>query len=260
MGVKVVQRIHAKHQVTHSLRIPLATAVSTPQLLESIAKVAEDPIAMELPRAVWSVPDQLQLPIAGLSLKTSAQENAATQLLQQLDLGSIMRDIEISLNEDLVSSKGKKGRREQADNREENERDKSVISASLFGTDGNSTTDIVGQVTPSPAEPTGALDLPTNSREVAQLSRSPMITLRELNGHPNLRLRRNVRLYCNVIERRPFLRELRRRIFEIFGLAGFIPAVLREELPLHGVVMSTTSLPPPSHKPSPWMEAHGTLA
>lgn len=70
--------------MTHILRIPFATAQSTPQFLNSIARVAEDPITSALPRAAWSVPGEINFNITALSLKTPAQLEAAIQLLKDM--------------------------------------------------------------------------------------------------------------------------------------------------------------------------------
>ncbi|KAI4188324.1 MAG: hypothetical protein LQ346_005336 [Caloplaca aetnensis] len=69
--------------ITHFLRIPFATTESIPQLLSSLGNVAQDPIASALPRTAWSAPDQVHFTIGGLSLKTPARIEAATQLLTE---------------------------------------------------------------------------------------------------------------------------------------------------------------------------------
>lgn len=70
------------HGTTHFLRIPLATTRSTRQLQRSIQRVAEDPGAAALPRVAWHVPDEINIPIASVSLKTPSRIGAAIQLLE----------------------------------------------------------------------------------------------------------------------------------------------------------------------------------
>lgn len=74
----------AKFGITHFLRIPFATTQSTPQLLESVQQVSEDPITAVLPRAAWSVPDEIHCSMGPLSLKTPARVKAASDLLLEL--------------------------------------------------------------------------------------------------------------------------------------------------------------------------------
>lgn len=78
-----------KHGLTHFLRIPFATSISTPLLQKSIQQVARDPIAAALPQTAWSYPTQVHFTIILLSLKTPDPVNAAVQLLQKLNMAQI---------------------------------------------------------------------------------------------------------------------------------------------------------------------------
>ena len=73
-----------EYGITHILRIPFATAKSTPQLLRSIERVAQDPIASALPRLAWNSPDEVHLVTKSLSLKTPSCIKAATRLLNEV--------------------------------------------------------------------------------------------------------------------------------------------------------------------------------
>ena len=95
LNMGVVQRVgvsmsKGKYGLTHFLRIPLATAKSTPQLLASIDRIATDPITSAFPPAAWSSPDQIYLSIGCLSLKTPARVAAAVELLRRLDIPAII--------------------------------------------------------------------------------------------------------------------------------------------------------------------------
>lgn len=75
--------------LTHFLRVPFATSISTAQLKQSIEEVARDPIAAAMPRIAWNDPDRMHFVIAVLNLKSPDRVNAAVQLLQDLDLTQI---------------------------------------------------------------------------------------------------------------------------------------------------------------------------
>ncbi|CAL8579788.1 hypothetical protein XPA_005519 [Xanthoria parietina] len=73
-----------EHGITHFLRIPFTTAKSTPQLLRSIERVAQDPIASALPRLAWNSPDEVHFATGLLSLKTPSCKKTATRLLNDV--------------------------------------------------------------------------------------------------------------------------------------------------------------------------------
>jgi hypothetical protein len=79
----------AKHGLTHFLRVPFATSISTPLLQKSILEIALDPIAAALPQIAWNNPSQVHFTITALSLKKPDRVNAAAQLLQGLDMNQI---------------------------------------------------------------------------------------------------------------------------------------------------------------------------
>ncbi|KAL8814761.1 MAG: hypothetical protein Q9191_008522, partial [Dirinaria sp. TL-2023a] len=62
---------------------------STPQLINSLGRIAHDPIAAALPRIAWNVPDELHCGLQTLSLKTSTQLNTAVRLLEGLDMNHL---------------------------------------------------------------------------------------------------------------------------------------------------------------------------
>lgn len=76
-----------KHRITHFLRIPFATAKSTPQLRQSIDHVARDPITAALPRAAWPAPDELHYALGPLSLLKPERKERAERLLPKLGHG-----------------------------------------------------------------------------------------------------------------------------------------------------------------------------
>ncbi len=82
-----------KYKLTHFLRIPLATKVSTPQLIQSLKHVSQDPTAAALPPQVWSNLDQISCHVTSLSLPTPARVESAIRLLETLDLYKIMSEI-----------------------------------------------------------------------------------------------------------------------------------------------------------------------
>jgi len=86
----------AKHGLTHFLRVPFATSISTPLLQKSIQEIARDPIAAALPQIAWNNPSQVRFTITALSLKTPDRVNAAAQLLHGLDKTQIADQIAIS--------------------------------------------------------------------------------------------------------------------------------------------------------------------
>ncbi|KAL8992262.1 MAG: hypothetical protein Q9169_007236 [Polycauliona sp. 2 TL-2023] len=73
-----------EYGVTHFVRIPYATAESTPQIANATERLARDPIAAALPREAWCTPGQYHLSIMPLSLKTPARVDKALQLLNSL--------------------------------------------------------------------------------------------------------------------------------------------------------------------------------
>lgn len=84
-----------KHGLSHFLRVPFATSISTTQLHQSIQQIARDPIAAALPQIAWNNPGRVHCVIAVLSLKTTDRVNAAVQLLQDLDLTQISDHVAI---------------------------------------------------------------------------------------------------------------------------------------------------------------------
>ncbi|KAL8644726.1 MAG: hypothetical protein Q9226_007619 [Calogaya cf. arnoldii] len=70
--------------ITHFLRIPYATRQSRPQLFESLTRIAQDPLAVQLPTEAWHHPEQLQLEVGLLRLDSPKREAEACQLLQEI--------------------------------------------------------------------------------------------------------------------------------------------------------------------------------
>ncbi len=67
----------AKHRITHFLRIPYATAESTPQIVNAVERLAQDPITAALPRQAWLQPGRFHLGFSSLSLGTPDRVKAA---------------------------------------------------------------------------------------------------------------------------------------------------------------------------------------
>ena len=88
-----------KYGITHFLRIPFATVKSTPQLLRSVERVAQDPIASALPRLAWNTPDEVQLLTGFLSLKTPSCIDTATRLLNDVTRAYSANGLEFSASE-----------------------------------------------------------------------------------------------------------------------------------------------------------------
>ncbi|KAI4194062.1 MAG: hypothetical protein LQ350_007992 [Teloschistes chrysophthalmus] len=89
-SIRSVRELNSTQGFTHFLRIPLATAQSTPQLLKYLEQVATDPITKDLPREAWRVLDEIHFNIAPVSLPKPSHVEAAVQLLQGMDLGSML--------------------------------------------------------------------------------------------------------------------------------------------------------------------------
>lgn len=88
--------------ITHFLRIPFATPKSTPQLLQSLGQVSQDPIAAALPRAAWNTLDELPYLVGALSLLKPGRLDRAIQLLRELNMDSIARAIATTSGTDVV--------------------------------------------------------------------------------------------------------------------------------------------------------------
>lgn len=82
-----------RYGITHFLRIPFATSRSIPQLLHSLGQVAQDPIAVALPRAAWSTPDELHYSVGPLSLGKPGRLDRAIRLLRELNMDRISETI-----------------------------------------------------------------------------------------------------------------------------------------------------------------------
>lgn len=92
-----------KYGITHFLRIPFATSRSNPQLLHSLGNVAQDPIAVALPRAAWKFPDELHYFVGVLSLRKPGRLDRAIRLLRELNMDRISETIAAtSVTDDLT--------------------------------------------------------------------------------------------------------------------------------------------------------------
>jgi len=89
--------------ITHFLRIPIATPESTPQLLQSLGHVAQDPIAAALPRAAWRTPDELHYHVAPLSLLEPGRLDRAIRLLRGLNMNRISKAIAAASGTNVVN-------------------------------------------------------------------------------------------------------------------------------------------------------------
>ncbi|KAI4271096.1 MAG: hypothetical protein LQ337_006255 [Flavoplaca oasis] len=74
----------ANNRFTHFLRIPYATAESTPQIVSAVERLAKDPIAAALPRQAWLAPGQFHHNLGSLSLRTPGHVETALRILNDL--------------------------------------------------------------------------------------------------------------------------------------------------------------------------------
>ncbi|KAL8635495.1 MAG: hypothetical protein Q9228_007014, partial [Teloschistes exilis] len=80
----------SREKRTHFLRVPLARAISTPQLQKSLQQIAEDPLAANLPSAAWTSPDLIHLSFGSLMLDTPARVSKAKQVLHDIDMRALV--------------------------------------------------------------------------------------------------------------------------------------------------------------------------
>ena len=92
-----------RHGITHFLRIPFATPRSTPQFLQSLRQVSQDPIAAALPRAAWNTPNELYHSFGSLSLGKPGRLDKAIQLLRELNMDRIARAIAARSDTDAIT-------------------------------------------------------------------------------------------------------------------------------------------------------------
>lgn len=92
-----------KYGITHFLRLPFATPESTPQLLQSLRHVSQDPITAALPQAPWKTPNELHQSFGSLSLRKPGRLDRAIQLLRDLNMDRIARAIAASSDTDIVT-------------------------------------------------------------------------------------------------------------------------------------------------------------
>lgn len=90
--------------ITHFLRIPFATPESTPQFLQSLRHVSQDPIAAALPQAAWKTPNELYQSMGPLSLLKPGRLDGAIRLLRELDMDQIARAIAARSDTDIVTN------------------------------------------------------------------------------------------------------------------------------------------------------------
>ncbi|KAL8667293.1 MAG: hypothetical protein Q9202_000866 [Teloschistes flavicans] len=79
-----------KLRKTHFLRIPLATAISTPQLQKSLQQVAADRLVLRRPHIAWSSPEQVSLVLGSLVLGTKARVRKAERVLHSIDMTGLV--------------------------------------------------------------------------------------------------------------------------------------------------------------------------
>ncbi|KAL8628203.1 hypothetical protein Q9189_006095 [Teloschistes chrysophthalmus] len=91
-AMKVLTANMSKKRRTHFLRIPLTTAISTPQLQKSLQQVAEDPLTANLPPVAWSSPDQVHLSFESSVLDTPARLRKAEQILHNINMKVLVND------------------------------------------------------------------------------------------------------------------------------------------------------------------------
>ena len=93
--VSNVKRLRA----THFIRIPIATAKSTPQIRRSTEHVAQDPIASALPRFAWLGPNEMKYSLGLLSLETRSHVESAIELLNSISRSCSANGLEESAGE-----------------------------------------------------------------------------------------------------------------------------------------------------------------
>lgn len=79
-------------KITHALRIPLATAKSSPQLQRSLDKIRRDDLTRALPNPAWSQVGSLCLHIGSLSLPNQSRLTTAQGTLKNFDVASSLGD------------------------------------------------------------------------------------------------------------------------------------------------------------------------
>lgn len=77
-----------RHQITHTLRIPLMTFASRPQLQKSMERMRDDPITGALSRSAWLFGDSLTLMLGALSLPTPERLATAREALKTFRFAS----------------------------------------------------------------------------------------------------------------------------------------------------------------------------
>ena len=92
-----------RHNITHFIRIPLASPKSRSRLEKFLLRLKNDPLTSVIPYPAWMTVDSLGISLAGLSLPDSTSVYTACEILKNLDLPSKMRELpgkepEISLH------------------------------------------------------------------------------------------------------------------------------------------------------------------
>ena len=81
-----------RQQITHVLRIPVATSQSRLRLQSVIRRLRDDPLTAALPSVAWESVDSLAIHMGKLSLRDSRQIALACELLQGFDVTSCLGD------------------------------------------------------------------------------------------------------------------------------------------------------------------------
>ena len=79
-----------RQQITHVLRVPLATSRSRLRLQSVIRSLRDDPLTGALPSVAWESVDSLAIHVGKLSLRDSRQIALACELLQGFDVTSCL--------------------------------------------------------------------------------------------------------------------------------------------------------------------------
>ncbi|KAL9032835.1 MAG: hypothetical protein Q9180_006282 [Flavoplaca navasiana] len=226
--------------VTHLLRIPYATPISTPQIIDSIELVARDPIASALPRVAWKAPGLLHFPIAPLNLKTPADIEEASQTLQAFSA-------EYRGPQNSNKSKGSKSSLlthtyQSLSNSEANLKPLSPHSQETShgaseAKNSSTSESLMSNVTQFDAVHT---DMPSSDIPLEDVGSAlpgsqppapPSIALRGLFLSPNWDPPNTRYLLCQIIESRPFLKRYRSLVLHIFQDKGLIPSTELDEEP-----------------------------
>lgn len=169
-----------------------------------MGQVAQDPMMAEVPGAAWCGLDEIHLSIGALDLKTPARLQRAIQILRNLDMYRVARDIATSSKCILPSP----------------------------------------EVSPTQAEVHRDRAVRTTGHETAEAPLVALrgVCLRLENPSDRRSFLNTKEINCHIEEDRPFLVEFKLRVSKIFADAGLIPVHNQTPSPLTGKILYTNYL------------------